>query len=60
MAKRTPILVHEDGRPFERPELQGYGIEARIAFIRARHAYNDAVASEANRAFSETFSKRLP
>lgn len=60
MATR-PILTDANGRPFERPEAppEGAPIEETIAWIRAVHAYNDAVTDAGNRAFDEQFRKSL-
>lgn len=55
------ILTDSKGKPFDRPELPpaGAGIEEQIAFQRALAAYNDAVASAANKAFSASMNAAL-
>lgn len=55
------IYTDESGRPIPRPEAppEGAGIEDRIAFIDALHAYHNKVTDIANRAFDEAFRKAL-
>ena len=55
------IYTDEHGRPFERPEPPAADatIDVKIAYLRARAAYNDAIASCANKAFSSAFRRAL-
>ncbi len=52
------ILTDGQGRPIEKPTL-GPGIEATIAYLRARAAWADRVADIANEAFSKELRKGL-
>jgi hypothetical protein len=56
-------VIHTDARgvPFERPERPGPDatIEELAAWLDRLHAYNDAIAAGANRAFDKAFSKAL-
>lgn len=56
-----PIFTDSNGRPIECPEAPAPGadIEARIAYMRAKCAYNDAIASRASAAFAAAFSKAV-
>ena len=62
---RTIIWTHADGTPIEgRPDDVGppdhaAGIEAKIAWLRAWHAYHDRVGDVANAAFAEQFTKTV-
>lgn len=49
---RMTILTDGNGRPFEHPDP---ATMPKIAYIRAVHAYNDAVTDCANRAFAKGF-----
>jgi hypothetical protein len=52
-------MIHTDakGKPFERPEPppDGASIEDKIAYMRAKCAYNDAITDCANKAFAKGF-----
>jgi len=52
-----PIFTDAKGRPIDRPVVPGPNAspEERIAYIRAIHAYNDAVTDLANSAFDKAF-----
>lgn len=47
------ILTNAQGVPFERPRREDYPSD--VDYLRAFHAYKDAVANEANKAFDEAF-----
>lgn len=55
------IYTDAKGRPFEKPEPPPAGapIEDSIAWLRAYHAYKDAIADCANKAFVEGFKEGL-
>ncbi len=55
------ILTDANGVPFEKPEPPpaDADIKAKIAYLRAYHAYNDAVTDCANRAFADQFGRSL-
>jgi hypothetical protein len=54
-----PILTNSHGVPFEKPEppAPDADIEEKIAYLRARSTYNDAIANCANAAFTAGFSR---
>jgi hypothetical protein len=51
------ILTDSNGRPFVKPEAADYA--SAVDFIRAFHAYRDAVADASNKAFDAQFRKSL-
>lgn len=55
------ILTDANGRPFEKPEppSKGCTIDETIAYLRACHAYQDAIADCASRGFATAFTKGL-
>lgn len=59
--KSNEMLVDSKGFIMFRPTRDEFpaGIEGTIEFVRAVHAYNDRVASEANRGFAESFRAAL-
>jgi hypothetical protein len=55
------IITDALGRPFTKPARETFpaGIDGTIAWMRARATYADAIASCANKAFNEGFSKGM-
>lgn len=51
------ILTDDRGRPFVKPDPADYA--NAVDFMRAYHAYRDAVSDAANRAFDEGFRKAM-
>lgn len=49
----SAILTRADGTPFVKPDPADY--VSAVDFVRAYHAYRDAIADEANRAFDAGF-----
>ncbi len=57
MPRSPPIVTGARGRPFERPEppVKGAPIEDTIAWLQRYHAWQDAIADCANKAFADEF-----
>ena len=55
------IYTDANGRPIERPEPPpiGASIEDKIAYMRAKAAWNDKISSTANAAFVAAFREAL-
>jgi hypothetical protein len=51
------ILTDGNGRPFVKPEAKNYANTTE--FLRAYHAYQDAIADCANRSFDVQFRKSM-
>lgn len=51
------ILTDGDGRPFEKPAPEDY--PSAVEYMRAYHAYQDAVADCANQAFDSALRAAL-
>ena len=52
-----PILTRADGTPLPRPRRVDFGSD--LDYIRAYHAWRDAVAAEANAGFDAAWRKAI-
>ncbi len=55
------IFTRNDGTPFERPTPppKDCSLAESLAYMRAVHAFNDAITDEANKAFAQAFKQEV-